>query len=150
MSRARSWTLSLVAGVAAFALWWRLFDGSRVTALVLRADPALVLAGLALMGVAQLLRLGRWQALLNRFGRVPLLRTFRPLYASEFLNNLLPVKVGDLGRAFALAARSPGFTVGSATASIVVDRLWGIASRLLALAPHVAPSRWSADVEVGP
>jgi uncharacterized protein (TIRG00374 family) len=99
------------------------------------------------MGVAQLLRLLRWHALLNRLGSVPLLRTFHLLYASEFLNNVLPVKVGDLGRALALAARSPGFTVGSATASMVVDRLWGIATRLLALALLlVVPSRLPASL----
>jgi uncharacterized protein (TIRG00374 family) len=115
--------------------------------MALRADPGLVLAGLALMGVAQLLRLLRWHALLNRLGSVPLLRTFHLLYASEFLNNVLPVKVGDLGRTLALAARSPGFTVGSATASMVVDRLWGIATRLLALALLlVVPSRLPASL----
>ena len=147
MARARTWALALIAGTAAFALWWRLFDGPRVTAMALRADPGLVLAGLALMGVAQLLRLLRWHALLNRLGSVPLLRTFHLLYASEFLNNVLPVKVGDLGRALALAARSPGFTVGSATASMVVDRLWGIATRLLALALLlVVPSRLPASL----
>ncbi len=66
MARARTWALALIAGMAAFALWWRLFDGPRVAALALRADPGFVLAGLALMGVAQLLRLLRWHALLNR------------------------------------------------------------------------------------
>jgi uncharacterized protein (TIRG00374 family) len=149
MARARTWALALIAGTAAFALWWRLFDGPRVTAMALRADPGLVLAGLALMGVAQLLRLLRWHALLNRLGSVPLLRTFHLLYASEFLNNVLPVKVGDLGRTLALAARSPGFTVGSATASMVVDRLWGIATRLLALALLlVVPSRLPTSLRV--
>lgn len=149
MARARTWLLSLAAGAAAFALWWRLFDGPRVTALALGAAPGLVLAGLGLMGVAQVLRLLRWHALLNRLGRVPLLRTFHLLYASEFLNTVLPVKVGDIGRAVALAARSPGFTIGSATASMVVDRLWGIAARLLALTLLlVVPSRLPASLRV--
>ena len=149
MARARTWALALVAGAAAFALWWRLFDGPRIAALVVRANPGLVLGGLALMGVGQLLRLLRWHALLNGLGRVPLLRTFHLLYASEFLNNLLPLKVGDVGRALALAAGSPGFTVGSATASMVVDRLWGIATRLLALTLLlVVPSRLPTSLRV--
>jgi uncharacterized protein (TIRG00374 family) len=149
MSRARTWALALIAGAAAFALWWRLFDGPRVAALALRADPALVLAGLALMGAAQVLRLLRWHALLNRLGSVSLLRTFHLLYASEFLNNILPVKVGDFGRVLALAGRSPRFTVGSATASMVVDRLWGIAARLLALTLLlVVPSRLPASLRI--
>jgi uncharacterized protein (TIRG00374 family) len=149
MARARTWTLALIGGAAAFALWWRLFDGPRVAALALRADPALVLAGLALMGAAQVLRLLRWHALLNRLGSVSLLRTFHLLYASEFLNNILPMKVGDFARALALAGRSPGFTVGSATASMVVDRLWGIAARLLTLTLLlVVPSRLPASLRI--
>lgn len=149
MARARHWVLALAAGAAAFALWWRLFDGARVTALALHADPGLVLAGLALMGAAQVLRLLRWHLLLNGLGRVSLARTFHLLYASEFLNNVLPVKVGDLGRALALAGRSPGFTVGSATASMVVDRLWGIAARLVALTLLLAvPSRLPASLRI--
>lgn len=147
--RARTWALALVAGAAAFALWWRLFDGPRALALALAADPRLVAGGLACMAVAQLFRLLRWHALLNTLGRVPLSRTFHLMYASEFLNTLLPVKVGDLGRAFALAGRSPGFTVGSATASMVVDRLWGIAARLLALLLLlVVPSRLPASLRI--
>jgi glycosyltransferase 2 family protein len=146
-THARTWGLALLAGVAAFALWWRLFDGPRVASLALRANPGFVLAGFALMGAAQLLRLLRWHALLNRLGRVPLPRTFHLLYASELLNNVLPVKVGDLGRAVALAGRSPGFTVGSAAASMVVDRLWGVATRLLALPLLlVIPSRLPASL----
>jgi uncharacterized protein (TIRG00374 family) len=149
MAHARNWALTFIAGAAAFALWWRIFDGPRVAALAMHADLRLVLAGLALMGAAQLLRLLRWHALLNRLGRVPLLRTFRLLYASEFLNNVLPLKIGDLGRALALAARSPGFTIGSATASMVVDRLWGIATRLLALTLLlVIPSRLPASLRI--
>ncbi len=149
MTRAWNWALALAAGAAAFALWWHLFDGPRVAALALGADPGLVLAAIGLMGVAQALRLLRWHALLNRLGSVPLLRTFRLLYASEFLNNVLPVKVGDVGRALALAARSPGFTVGSATASMVVDRLWGVAVRLMALTLLLAvPSRLPASLRV--
>lgn len=86
------------------------------------------------MAAAQLLRLFRWQLLLRRAGAIPIGRTFRLLYASELLNNLLPVKIADAGRAVALAARSPDFTIGSATASMVVDRLYGILARVLALA----------------
>jgi hypothetical protein len=148
-ARARTWILALLAGAVAFALWWRLFDGPRVTAVALGAEPAVFLAGLTLMAAAQLFRLLRWHALLNSFGSVGLVRTFHLLYASEFLNNILPVKVGDFGRAAALAARSPGFTIGSATASIAVDRLWGIAARLAALLLLLAvPSRLPTSLRV--
>jgi uncharacterized protein (TIRG00374 family) len=132
-ARARTWALALLAGVAAFAAWWKLYDGPRVASTALGADPRLVLGGLALLAGAQVLRLLRWHALLNALGRVALSRTFALLYASELVNTLLPVKVGDLGRAIALARRNPGFTLGSAGATMVLDRLWGVGARLLVL-----------------
>jgi uncharacterized protein (TIRG00374 family) len=133
-SRAFKGSLALLAGAAAFWLWWRTFDGPHVAELVLRTEAIPVAAGVGLMGTAQLFRLLRWHLLLRRVGAIPIARTFRLLYASELLNNLLPVKVGDIGRAVALAGRSPDFTIGSATASMVVDRLYGILARVLTLA----------------
>jgi uncharacterized protein (TIRG00374 family) len=133
-SRALKGGLALLAGAAAFWLWWRTFDGPEVAGRVLRADVSVVLSGVALMAAAQGLRLLRWHVLLRGVGAIPLTRTFRLLYASELLNNLLPIKVGDVGRAVALANGSPVFTIGSATASMVVDRLYGILARILMLA----------------
>jgi uncharacterized protein (TIRG00374 family) len=63
-------------------------------------------------------------------------RTLRMLYASELLNTFLPVKLGDAGRALAVS-RIPPFTLGSAAATIVVDRFSGILVRL-AVAPLAA------------
>jgi uncharacterized protein (TIRG00374 family) len=133
-SRAFKGSLALLAGAAALAFWWRTFGGPRVLELVRGASGAFLAVALGLMVAAQAFRLLRWHLLLRHVGPVPLSRTFRLLYASELLNNLLPVKVGDLGRAVALASRSPEFTIGSATASMVVDRLYGILARILALA----------------
>ena len=133
-SRALRWGLALLAGAAAFWLWWRTFDGPEVAARLLRADPLPVLSGVGLMAAAQLLRVLRWHVLLRRVGAIPLVRTFRLIYASELLNNLLPVKVGDVGRAIALANGREDFTIGSATASMVVDRLYGVLARVVMLA----------------
>ncbi len=133
-SRAFHGALAFLAGAVAFWVWWRTFDGPRVAGMVLDADPMLVAAGVGLMVAAQLLRLLRWHLLLRGAGPIRIGRTFRLLYASELLNNLLPVKVGDVGRAVALAGRSPDFTIGSATASMVVDRLYGMLARIVTLA----------------
>jgi hypothetical protein len=133
-SRALKGSLALFAGAVAFALWWRTFGGSRILDLVNGASGTLLLAALVIMAASQALRLLRWHVLLRRVGTVSVVRTFRLLYASELLNNLLPVKIGDIGRAVALANGSPDFTIGSATASMVMDRLYGILARILTLA----------------
>ncbi len=148
-SRAIKGGLALLAGALAFWLWWRTFDGPEVAARVLRADVLVILSGVALMAAAQFLRLVRWHVLLRRVGTIPLERTFRLLYASELLNNLLPVKVGDVGRAVALANGSANFTIGSATASMVVDRLYGILARILMLALlPLVPSQLPASLRL--
>jgi hypothetical protein len=148
-SRALKGGLALLAGGVAFGLWWRTFDGPEVAARVLRADARVVLLGIGLMAAAQLLRLLRWHVLLRHVGPIPLARTFRLIYASELLNNLLPVKVGDVGRAVALANGSAVFTIGSATASMVVDRLYGILARILTLALlPLVPSQLPASLRL--
>lgn len=133
-SRPLAWGLGLAAGGAALAVWWRLFGGAVVRDSVLRADGGAVVGALLLMVAAQGLRLLRWHLLLLRVGTIPLARTFRLLYASELLNSVLPVKVGDLGRAVALQRSGTSFTIGAAIASIAVDRLYGVLARLLTLA----------------
>lgn len=149
MSRPIAWFLGFAAGAAALAIWWEFHGGPPVWDQVRRADGGAVLGALILMVVAQGLRLLRWHLLLLRLGPIPLARTFRLLYASEFVNSLLPLKVGDLGRAVALRSCGPAFTIGPAMASIVVDRLYGILARVLTLVLlPLVPSNLPASLRI--
>ena len=121
--------LALALGAAALAAWWKLLGGPDVLRLLSRADAPTALLGFLLLVSSQLVRWLRWHVLVRAVGDVPPGRTFRTLYASELLNVLLPVKLGDAGRAVALSRVAP-FTLGSATATIVVDRLSGVLARL--------------------
>ncbi len=124
--------LALLAGAAAFAIWWRTMDGPRAFSVAKNASPPLLLAAVALLAGSQVARIVRWAYLLRRVGNVTLGRTFRLLAAGEFVNTFLPVRIGEVGRIVALAGTG-GFTAGSATASVVVDRLWGVGVRLLVI-----------------
>ena len=125
--------LAVVIGAGALAAWWGLMGGPKVVRALLESDPGLTLVGFLLVVLAQLVRLLRWHLLLRAVGAVSFGRTIRMLYASELLNTFLPVKLGDAGRALAVA-KIPPFTLGSAAATIVVDRFAGIVVRL-AVAP---------------
>ena len=127
--------LALALGAAALAAWWTLLGGPDVLRLLSQADAPTALLGFFLLVVSQLVRWLRWHVLVRAVGGVPFGRTFRLLYAAELFNVLLPVKLGDAGRAVALSRIAP-FTLGSATATIVVDRLSGVLARL-AVAPLV-------------
>jgi uncharacterized protein (TIRG00374 family) len=125
--------LALALGAAALAAWWRFLGGPAVVRALVAMDVRLALLGFLLLGVSQIFRLSRWLVLLRAVGPVTLGQTFRTLFAAELLNTFLPVKLGDAGRALAVSRIAP-FTLGSASATIVVDRLSGILVRL-AVAP---------------
>jgi uncharacterized protein (TIRG00374 family) len=126
---ATRWAIACLVGLAALSAWWGLLGGPETVRALGEADLALVLAGFLLVALAQLFRLLRWHLLLRAVGDVAFGRTLRILYASELLNTFLPVKLGDAGRALAVSAIPP-FTLGSAVATIVVDRFSGILVRL--------------------
>lgn len=128
--------LAFAVGAVALAAWWRFLGGPKTIRALGEVDLALTLAGFLLVVASQLFRLLRWHLLLTGVGTVAPGRTLRMLYASELLNTFLPVKLGDAGRALAVS-KIPSFTLGSAAATIVVDRFAGLSVRL-AIAPLVA------------
>lgn len=128
--------LAFAVGAVALAAWWRFLGGPKTIHALGEVDLVLALTGFLFVAASQLFRLLRWHLLLRAVGAVAPGRTFRMLYASELLNTFLPVKLGDAGRALAVS-RIPPFTLGSAAATIVVDRFAGVVVRL-ALAPLAA------------
>lgn len=130
--KARRVVLATTAAAAAAGSWWWLLGGPRVVHALAEVDVPSAALGLLLLSASQLFRLLRWHVLLLSVAPVGLGRGFRTLYASELLNTFLPVKLGDAGRAVAIS-RLAGFTLGSATATIVADRLAGILVRLAVL-----------------
>jgi uncharacterized protein (TIRG00374 family) len=64
----------------------------------------------------------RWRLLLRPLGEVSLLRSAQAIYAGLFVNEVLPMKVGELVRAL-LVSRWMSVRLGSVAASILVERL---------------------------
>jgi len=64
----------------------------------------------------------RWQLLLRPLGRVSVLRSTQAIYAGLFVNEMLPMKLGELVRAFLISRWMPA-KLGSVAASILVERL---------------------------
>ena len=64
----------------------------------------------------------RWRLLLRPFGSISILRSTQAIYAGLFVNEMLPMKLGEFVRAY-LVSRWISVKLGSVAASILVERL---------------------------
>jgi uncharacterized protein (TIRG00374 family) len=78
----------------------------------------------------------RWRVLLRPFGRLSVLRATQAVYAGLFTNEVMPMKPGEVVRAY-LVSRWMSVRLGAVAASILVERLfdgvWLAAASLLAV-----------------
>ncbi|HSK08743.1 MAG TPA: lysylphosphatidylglycerol synthase transmembrane domain-containing protein [Vicinamibacterales bacterium] len=124
-------------------------DPRRILSVVLDADPLLLIAAVVLAVADRVLMAHRWFLLIRVVpagARVGFAETLRVSLATTFLGNFLPTSVGaEALRVFELARL--GFARSSALASVLMDRILGVVSLLLAalagglLAPHLLADR---------
>lgn len=99
-----------------------------------RAAPGWVLVGLALALLEVAIRAWRWQALLAPFVRVPYRLSAAYLCIGYFANALLPVRLGDVARAY-LAGTAFGASRLAVLGTVLAERIAdGIAVLFIALA----------------
>ncbi|MEX2282503.1 MAG: lysylphosphatidylglycerol synthase transmembrane domain-containing protein [Gemmatimonadota bacterium] len=116
--------LGILLGVALLYWAFRDVDLHEILAELRRADPLLFILACALATVAFPLRAWRWRPLLEVAAPGT---TFRARYAATTIgfmgNNLLPARIGEFARAYALA-RQEKTSVVAAFASLVAERLF--------------------------
>ena len=143
MSRG-AWVRLLVSfGISAVLLFavLRAIDPARVAAALGTADWRVIPVAVALYFVGVWIRSARWGLLLPQQS-VPTSTLFRTLVVGFTANNVLPVRMGEVARAY-LLARWCGVPYGSTLASLVVERILdGLSLALLLLVSlTVLPSR---------
>lgn len=118
------WKALLGIGISAFLIWW-IFRGEDLGAIagdIAGADPWLLLAAVAIVTFTYPLRALRWKVLLEP---VQPGTGFRERFASVCIgfsaNNLLPARVGEFARAYALSRLTPASASG-AFGTLVVER----------------------------
>ena len=85
------------------------------------ANPALTSVGVACLLLSLSAKTERWRELLPREAGLTFWQLFRILHISIFLNNVLPLRAGDLARG-AMTARLPELRVGHVISSMVAER----------------------------
>jgi glycosyltransferase 2 family protein len=121
-----------VVGAVLLALALRGVDPARVRALVAGVNPGLVAAALAVYVSAYVLRSLRWRLILRPVERVRVSESFFMLMAGYFVNYIVPVRAGEVAKAFFLK-RLKGVPIATSLPTIYVDKLFELMSVVLVL-----------------
>ena len=132
MSRPLRIAIVCVAGVVLLAVALRGVDLSRVRALVAGVRPGWVAAALAVYVSAYVLRALRWRLILKPVARVRVPESFFMLMAGYFVNYIVPVRAGEVAKAFFLK-RLKGVPIATSLPTIYVDKLFELMSVVLVL-----------------
>jgi glycosyltransferase 2 family protein len=136
------WKAVVGVAISAAALWFafRNMDLAGVVGELRAADPLLLALSAAIVTSVFWIRAWRWRAILEPMCDTP----FRPRFAAVTIgfmgNNLLPSRLGEFLRAYALSRLQP-VPIVSSVASLVVERLFdGIMVIALLFAAMAMPS----------
>jgi uncharacterized protein (TIRG00374 family) len=133
---------SLGLAVTALALWWVLRGESlgEIWDTICRGDVALLAAAVTVATVGYLVRAMRWKVLLAPVKSDTSLRSrFASVSIGFMANNLLPARVGEFARAYAISRMEP-ISAGAAFGSLVVERFMdGLVLLLLLVVPVLTP-----------
>lgn len=148
MRKSAQWIIGLAISLAALAWAFRDVRLSALFAALQSANYVYLLPALGLILIGQMARARSWQTILGH--RVPFWRVFGALNAGYLLNNVLPFRLGEVGRAY-LISRTQKLTATQALSSVLVERvidLVMILSILAAFLPVIAGLDWTRNAAV--
>lgn len=119
----KAW-IGIAVSVALIWLTLRGVDPAQVVAEISRADPWLLAAAIFVATFGFFIRALRWKVLLHTLAPDTSLRSRWAAVNIGFMaNNLLPARVGEFARAYALSRLEPRIGAGGALGSLVVERV---------------------------
>ncbi|HSG47837.1 MAG TPA: lysylphosphatidylglycerol synthase transmembrane domain-containing protein [Longimicrobiales bacterium] len=120
------WKGTVGIALSAVLIWYTLrgVDPAAVWDQIRIADFRLLAASIAVAVLGYFLRAFRWRVLLHPVDpHTRLGSRFRALIIGFMANNLLPARVGEFARAYAMGRLEPRVTVSAAFGSLVVERV---------------------------
>ena len=121
----RRWLRNLVGymlGLLCLVWVFHDYDFSDLLRRVSEMNPYWVVAAVLCDALSYLCQGFRWRLLLRPFGSISVMRSTQAINAGLFVNEMFPMKLGELVRAF-LISRWMSVKLGSVGASILVERL---------------------------
>ncbi len=149
-NRTKLLSAALGLAVACFFIFLslRALDWAVVGNAFRNANLVVALLGVPLIVTAYAVRLERWRLMLRAVGsRATRRNLFAPFLGSFALNNILPMRLGDVARATAFR-KQIGVSISASTASLLVERVFDLYALLLlgALALIALPNLQDASL----
>jgi len=148
MRKYLQWAISIAVSAIAFWLAFRGVQVAEVADTLRTANYFYVLPALACIVVGLMARALSWQTILGR--KVPFWRAFTALNEGYLLSNVLPFRLGELGRAY-LVSRNRGLSTSQAFSSVIVERMIDLCMIVVLFAtvlPLVAGLAWAREAAV--
>jgi uncharacterized protein (TIRG00374 family) len=143
LRKATQLALGLLISALALAFAFRGANLAEVVQALRDANYAWLVPGVLFVWAGLYLRALSWRVILG--GHVPYRRVYDAMNEGYLLNNLLPFRLGEFGRAY-LISRGTGLTPYQALSSVVVERVIDLLMAvilLLAFLPFVAGLEWA-------
>ncbi len=146
-----NWRAVLGIALSGTFFWWVLRDvrPSEVWANARAADPVLLFISVVCATLIFPIRARRWRTILSPIeNNIPFGPLWRSTAIGMMVNNVIPARVGEIARAFALTRERPSIAFSASFASLAVDRLFDavvvMLLLLLALLDPAFPSEGTA------
>ena len=125
LSTLGSWRtlIGLMVSVGFLGLFFYRVDLNEVLQAIWRVNPMLVATAIGLYFFAVMLRSLRWQYLLRPLGYLPLNLLFQITVVGYAANNLLPLRLGELVRAYSLSEKAQ-ISTSATMGTIFVERIF--------------------------
>lgn len=142
------WLIGIVlTGLAVFLLS-RVVDLNEIKEALASIQPGRFVLIAAIYLISMVARAWGWQNLLQR--RISLWRAILGMNEGYFLNNILPFRLGEIGRSF-LVGRRTGMGTLNTLSTVVVERAYDLAiaaGLLLSTLPFVLRMSWARPVAI--
>ena len=126
--------LGLLVGVVLLALVMMRVDWSEMGRVVADSHPLYALPIAASMLIHYVFKGLRWRILLAARAPVSRILAVRLTYVGYFMNNLLPARMGELGRPYLLSQNVPNMPFSFALATLFGDKLFDLVLLVMCLA----------------
>src|SRR5262249_24492078 len=121
MKRWQSLLLGIIVSIALLAYALNGVDLNRLSGVLVSGNYLYLIPVLGITLLSMLFRSLRWRTLLN--DRIPFWHSVNILNASSLFNTILPLRLGEVVRAFMLTRLEPPIALFTGLSSVVVERL---------------------------
>ncbi len=145
MRKSAQWVVGSAISVLALALAFRGVQVGEMAEALRTARFIYLVPAIGFIFLGQLARALSWQTILGR--QIPYGRVFGVLNIGYLLNNILPFRLGEVGRAY-LITRNQNFKTSHALSSVLVERVIDLSIVVImfaALLPVAAGVPWARE-----